>query len=164
MDCNHIRHYLLDLAGHKPAGIPGDVQQHVQACPACSRQLASLRATMSLLEEWQAPDPSPYFDSRLRARLREEAAHHQEWPAWFRKPALAVAMAALVAVGIGLVRGGARLRINTEIVQQKLNAGGSAVADLQALDKNEDLYADFEVLDDIPVQNGAQQNPLNSNP
>ncbi len=164
MDCNHVRQYLLDLAGKKPVGVPGDVQEHVQACPTCSRQLASLRATMSLLEEWQAAEPSPYFDSRLRARLREEAAHPEGWLAWFRKPALAVAMAALVAIGIGLVRGGPRLGKNTEIVQQKLNTAGSAVADLQALDKNEDLYADFEVLDDIPVQNGAQQNPLNSNP
>ena len=27
---------------------------------------------MALLDEWQAPEPSPYFDVRLNARLREE--------------------------------------------------------------------------------------------
>ena len=30
---------------------------------------------MALLDEWQVPEPSPYFDVRLHARLREEAAH-----------------------------------------------------------------------------------------
>jgi hypothetical protein len=29
---------------------------------------------------------------------------------------------------------------------------GSAVGDLQALDKNHDLYADFDVLDQLEVQ------------
>ena len=29
---------------------------------------------MALLDEWQAPEPSPYFDVRLQARLREEMA------------------------------------------------------------------------------------------
>ena len=33
-----------------------------------------MRATMALLDTWKAPEPSPYFMTRLGARLREERA------------------------------------------------------------------------------------------
>ena len=36
---------------------------------------------------------------------------------------------------------------------------GTAVGDLQALDRNDDLYADFDVLDDLQVQEDVNANP-----
>jgi len=36
---------------------------------------------------------------------------------------------------------------------------GTAVGDLQALDKNHELYADFDVLDDLEVQQDVTANP-----
>jgi hypothetical protein len=36
---------------------------------------------------------------------------------------------------------------------------GTAVGDLQALDKNNELYSDFELLDDLQVQNDVDANP-----
>jgi hypothetical protein len=33
------------------------------------------------------------------------------------------------------------------------------VSDLQALDKNNDLYADFDLLDDLEVQHDVTANP-----
>ena len=61
---------------------------------------------MSLLDEWQAPEPSPYFSARLRARLRDERAHQSlGWLAWMRRPAVMTAAAALLAVGVGLLEG-----------------------------------------------------------
>jgi hypothetical protein len=36
---------------------------------------------------------------------------------------------------------------------------GTAVGDLQALDKNHDLYSDFDVLDDLQVQQDVNANP-----
>jgi len=36
---------------------------------------------------------------------------------------------------------------------------GTAVSDLQALDKNEDLYANFELLDDLDLQQDVVANP-----
>jgi hypothetical protein len=38
-------------------------------------------------------------------------------------------------------------------------APGTAVGDLQALDKNGELYSDFEVLDDLQAQQDVDQNP-----
>ena len=66
-------------------------------------QLKAMRATMALLDEWQAPEPSPYFDMRLQARLREEMAKPQAgWLQWFRRPVLAAALTVLMGVGVGL--------------------------------------------------------------
>ena len=36
---------------------------------------------------------------------------------------------------------------------------GTAVGDLQALDKNSELYSDFDVLDDLQVQPDVNANP-----
>jgi hypothetical protein len=36
---------------------------------------------------------------------------------------------------------------------------GTAVGHLQALDKNDELYADFDVLDDLQVQDDVTANP-----
>jgi hypothetical protein len=36
---------------------------------------------------------------------------------------------------------------------------GTAVGDLQALDKNSELYSDFELLDDLTVQQDVNANP-----
>ena len=36
---------------------------------------------------------------------------------------------------------------------------GTAVGDLQALDRNDELYADFDVLDDLQVQDDVTANP-----
>jgi hypothetical protein len=36
---------------------------------------------------------------------------------------------------------------------------GTAVSDLQALEKNHDLYADFDLLDDLEVQQNVVANP-----
>ena len=36
---------------------------------------------------------------------------------------------------------------------------GTAVGDLQALDKNHELYSDFDVLDDLQVQQDVNAKP-----
>ena len=62
---------------------------------------------MELLDEWQAPEPSPYFDTRLQARLREEMAKPATvgWLQWVRKPALALSLGIAMIVGITFFRG-----------------------------------------------------------
>lgn len=154
MNCKEMGDRLLDLASGN--GADAETGQHLQACAACSEKLASLAQTMSLLDEWQAPEPSPYFGTRLRARLREESAKPaQSWLAWFRKPALALSMAGLMALGVTLIglRGGMGTPARPPIVDAR---PGSAVADLQSLDKNHDLLANFDLLDDDDADNGNE--------
>ena len=104
---------------------------------------------MSLLDEWHAPEPSPYFDSRLQARLREErqreGARAHGLLAWLGvrwQQAAAFALAVVMAVGIGWYQ------INKKTTVTPASGKSAAVADLQELDKDGDLYANFELLDD----------------
>src|SRR5215472_19308321 len=99
MNCKDVRENLIELlaetspvAGHRadPA-----VAEHVRQCPACAQELESLRKTMALLDEWKAPEPSPYFLTRLNAHVREEQRKQPEgWLLWLRKPWLSAAFAA----------------------------------------------------------------------
>ena len=150
MNCKEVRNQLLDLAGE--AGTSPAMDEHVKSCAACAAELKSLRATMSLLDEWTAPaDTSPYFMTRLRARLDDEPAPAWGWLQWFRKPALALSMAALMAVSISLFYGGSVDKAGSSSAPQQVQVlkPGTAVADLQFLDRNHEVLADFDLLDDL---------------
>jgi hypothetical protein len=123
---------------------------------------------MALLDEWQAPEPSPYFDVRLQARLREEMAKPPAgWRAWFRRPVLAAALTVLMGVGLGLFftqssgiyRPGDIDHVAVVDTQPQAAEPGTAVSDLQALEKNHELYSDFDLLDDLQVQHDVVANP-----
>jgi hypothetical protein len=67
-----LANLLLDSPAFDLASAPEKVRAHVAGCVGCSRELDELRATMALLDTWEAPEPSPYFLTRMDARLREE--------------------------------------------------------------------------------------------
>ncbi len=152
MTCKEIQELMPDLAlGLVP--VSGESAAHLRVCRTCAEQLEGVQKTMGLLDEWQAPEPSAYFDTRLKARLREEQAKAPAgWLAWIRRPAFA-AVATIVIVlgiGIGLYRGNS----DNQSIQP-----GTAVSDLQQLDNNHDLYSDFDVLDDLQVQPDVTATP-----
>jgi len=158
MKCDEIRERMLDVA----AGLSEptkDESNHLASCTACAEQLKSIRSTMSLLDAWQAPEPSPYFDVRLQARLREEMAKPQAgWLHWFRRPVLAAALTVIIGVGIGLFF----MHDNGRPAQPPVAEVGSAVSDLQTLEKNNEMYADFELLDDLDLQQNVVATPQNA--
>jgi anti-sigma factor RsiW len=165
MRCEEIREMMPDLASGL-TGITPEVSGHMAGCNACAGKLEEFRQTMALLDEWQVPEPSPYFDVRLQARLREEIARPQAgWLGWFRRPVLAAALTVLLGIGVGLFfakSSGIFLHNDNSVVvvdSPMLAGPGTAVSDLQALDKNHDLYADFDLLDDLQVQDDVQANP-----
>jgi hypothetical protein len=165
MKCEEIREMMPDLASGL-MGMSPEIDGHLAGCAACSRKLEEFRRTMALLDEWQAPEPSPYFDVRLQARLREEMAKPQTgWLTWFRRPVLAAALTVLMAIGVGLFfsRGGGMYRPADDVIaiNDALSSAepGTAVSDLQALEKNHDLYSDFDLLDDLEVQHDVTANP-----
>ena len=173
MKCAEIQETMLDLAmgSEEPSAA---LREHMQTCAACTAQLQEFRQTMALLDEWKAPEPSQYFDTRLQARLREEKALEgargsRGWFAWLPTPLLAMSAALLLAVGVGVItvaRQGDMGQPTT--INQASNSGngttsngttlqrGTAVADLQTLDSDEDLYANFDVLDDIDSHQNQQ--------
>jgi hypothetical protein len=157
MKCDEIRERMPDVvAGFSEA--TAEESSHLAGCGACSEQLKAMQATMSLLDEWQVPEPSPYFDVRLQARLREEMAKPQRaglWH-WVRRPVLAAALTVLVGVGVGVYVTQDRTDRQPENIA---DAGpGTAVGDLQALEKNHDMYSDFDLLDDLDLQQNVGAN------
>ena len=167
MKCNEIKEMLPDLAAGLASATP-EVNDHLRSCNTCAETLADFRKTMALLDEWQAPEPSAYFDTRLRARLREEAAKQLAgWWVWARRPALAVSLAVVMVAGLSIYRiekpgsapNGAGQFASADIQP------GTAVGDLQTLDKNHDVFTDSDpdtddsLLDDLQVQNDVSANP-----
>jgi anti-sigma factor RsiW len=153
MKCGKMREELMGAVLSGPELANPAVQEHLATCETCALEVASLRQTMELLDEWQAPEPSPYFSARLRARMREE--HSQQtvgWLSWLRRPAVLTAAAALLAVGVGMLEG-AHVKASRDAeearkIQHEVTTTSAAVSDLQYLDNHADLFSDFDALDD----------------
>ena len=167
MDCKGIHELLPDLAAGLERTTP-EAAKHIASCAHCSGQLQDLQKTMALLDEWKAPEPSPYFDTRLQARLREEMARpsaswFSSWVHGFR-PAWAMALAAVLFT-VALAVGNRSYFEAPDTIATKPPAlglpvqPGTAVGDLQALERNDELYADFDVLDQLQVQDDVTANP-----
>jgi hypothetical protein len=143
MNCQHCQSVFPDLLLDPKAASNATACQHLASCPSCQEEFRALEATFALLDTWQAPEPSPYFDQKLAVRLREEQTHA---PAgWFERlksrlvfntgrqfrPAIAGGLALLLLVGGGTV---ANLTYSSSPQKPQTSA---AVQDLQILDKND---------------------------
>src|ERR1700723_4783875 len=158
MKCEEIKEVMPDLASGLMEVTP-EINDHLAGCGACAGKMKEFQETMALLDEWQAPEPSPYFDVRLQARLREEMAKPEaSWLRWFRRPVLAAALTVCLAVGVGVFfTGDGGIYKHTQ--EASIAEPGTAVSDLQALEKNHDLYSDFDLLDDLELQQNVAANP-----
>jgi predicted anti-sigma-YlaC factor YlaD len=167
MKCNNEIHELLPDLAAGLASVTPEVNEHLRSCAACAETLAEFRKTMALLDEWQAPEPSPYFDTRLRARLREESARQPAgWWAWARRPAMALSLAVVMVAGVSLYRMERKSASPPNTAGQFADVQpGTAVGDLQTLDKNHDVFTDSDpdtdgsLLDDLQVQSDVSANP-----
>ena len=163
MKCKDIRELMPDMAlGLAEAS--AEAGEHLRSCSECAGKLSEMRKTMAVLDEWQAPDVSPYFDTRLQARLREEKAKEaapRGFFAWIRKPVLAAMATVLFVAGAVWFRGdfGHQQQVAQTQEPYVQVQPGTAVGDLQALDKNHDMFSDFDVLDDLTLQQDVNENP-----
>jgi hypothetical protein len=138
-----------------PGTAPAEVLDHLKSCASCRRELDELRATMALLDHDETPEPSPYFLTRLEARLREErAAEPVGWfsQLWARvtgagtphlRPLAAMAMTFLLLVG-----GGAYLGVTDWDQPAPPPQQTAVVHDLQTMDSNAQLLDQLEALSD----------------
>jgi hypothetical protein len=141
MNCKTCKAELANLLFE--AAAPGNAiaRAHIAVCAACAQELASLQATLALLDTWQTPAISPYFDQKLAVRLRElQSVPPAGWFEQLRsrllfntgrqfRPMLAGAMAlVLIATGGGI--GIVNLQHPRSVV------ASATVNDLQILDNN----------------------------
>ncbi|MCL4426091.1 MAG: anti-sigma factor [Firmicutes bacterium] len=72
MNCNDARELLsFYLDQELSASAQQELTKHLQACPACARELEELRMTTVLLASWEEKEPPPGLHQGIMSRLRE---------------------------------------------------------------------------------------------
>lgn len=152
MICHDCQSALPDLLLDPTALSNAAAREHLKSCAACNEELRSLEATFALLDSWQAPEPSPYFDQKLAVRLREEQASPAAgWMERVRSRLLfntgrqfrplvagALALVLLVAGGTFADLSGFPHSTKTQV--------SATVNDLQILDKNDQALQTMNLL------------------
>jgi len=165
MICRDFKSVLPDLLLDPGNPSNADARAHVDSCLACREELRAFEATFGLLDVWQAPEPSPYFDQKLAVLLREEQA---KAPAgWFEKlrarllfntgrqfrPALAGALALVLLVGGGTFANFSGLHLGKGQTSATVN-------DLQIFEKNDQALQTMDILEDVPADDNAGTVPV----
>lgn len=136
-----------------PNAVSASIQEHLDSCIDCQKELASFRNTFALLDTWQAPEPSAYFDQKLAVRLREEQMSPSA--GWFERlrarllfntgrqfrPALVGSMALALLLGGGTFAGVFNLPAHSQKAQIS-----AAVDDLEILDNNVQALQEMDQL------------------
>ena len=149
MNCTDCRKLFPDLLLDS-ASVPS-AQTHIETCLDCRNEMQSLQSTFELLDLWEVPEPSPYFDQKLAVRLREEQQNPPE--GWFEgmrsrllfntsfqlRPALAGALAILLVAGIGTA-------VDLSGFPSHKVQMSATVNDLQILDKNDQALQTMDQL------------------
>lgn len=163
MHCKKFKLFLPDLL-LDPARVPADARQHLKECSQCENELKQLHATMQLLDAWKAPEPSPYFDTRLAVRLREakESAapgllERMRMRLLFGKdlhlrPLAAAAFALLLAIGSGSYLGVVSLH---HAAPQQQPVVSATVNDLELLDSSAQTLQQLAALDDMSADDNS---------
>jgi hypothetical protein len=138
-----------------PETAPAAVKTHVAECEGCRTELDALRATMTLMDAWEAPEPSPFFMTRMNARLEE--AHRAPRAGWLARlrdrvafgPSMHVKpLAAMALTAVLLVGGGAYLDMTNWVKPAQPNGQAAVVRDLQTLQSNAQLLDQLEAISD----------------
>lgn len=160
---NEFKKALPDLL-LDPERVSPVVRAHVDGCGDCRKELAELQAAMTALDGWEGVEPSPFFDARMAARMREErAAPPAGWLERMRARLAfrsnhqmqALAMGALAL--LMLIGGGTYAGLASHPTATVTPSGASAtVRDLQSLDTNAQLFQQMDSLDQQDSGSGAQ--------
>lgn len=151
MNCKACQDALPDLLFDPTAPTNAAAHAHISGCAFCAQELSEMEATLSLLDTWQVPAVSPYFDQKLTVRIREAQA--EPAAGWFERlktrlllntgrqlrPVLTTAMAVLLIIG-----GGSFGIANFQ--HPRTVSTTATVNDLQILDKNEQALQQVDQL------------------
>jgi anti-sigma factor RsiW len=80
MKCKELEtHAIAFLDGKLALSERAAVEAHLAACPACRERIQGFSSVMGLLGDWPAIQPSPFFQTRLAARLQAEPTSQSWW-------------------------------------------------------------------------------------
>jgi anti-sigma factor RsiW len=135
-----------------------EVEKHLSACAPCRVRVEEFRSVSGLLDELPVIEPSPEFDTRVRALVAAEPVK-QSWWAWLRvspRIAFAASMLLLAAIWLGVYRQpqpALPWNGNQQVADEQM------MQDLPVLEDH-DVLTNFEPLKELPppVQNEEEQN------
>jgi anti-sigma factor RsiW len=150
MNCIEIKNDLAE-AVFESRPMAAETRQHLAGCPKCTAELAELQATWKMLDEWQAPEPSAFFDAKLFARLRREqetepATFFEKAKAWLMYSSnLRMRQIAAGAMATVLVVGGGTFALLDH--SPAPGPTSATVRDLQSYDGNAQMFQQLNALD-----------------
>jgi anti-sigma factor RsiW len=146
MTCERMEQELIAyLDGRAAAAQRREVEEHLAVCADCGARAAEFQGVSSLLDEYPAAAPSPYFDARLRSRLAGEA-RLSWWYRWIPQPRLALATAALFALGLWISAVPPEAPPPTAA---QADEEFRMIRDMHVLE-NYDVLAEFDALSELP--------------
>ena len=152
MSCPEMKKHLADWV-FESQPLSDEARKHIAECAGCAAELEGMESTWKLLDEWQAPEPSAFFDAKLYARLRVEqttipASFFERAKAWLlyssnlqMRPLAAGALATVLVIGGGTF---ALLDYHTTASVAQTSA---TVRDLQSFDGNAQMFQQLNALD-----------------
>ena len=165
MNCKLCQAALPDLLLDPASPVAQSASAHLRACPACQAELTSLQSTFALLDDFHAPEPSPWFDARLAVRVREAQAAPplslvqrvrdtlQFSTGRYLRPAFAGALALVL-----LACGGTAAELAGAFHHAPQQASAT-VQDLQILDRNDQAFQTMDQLLDEPSNPNGDETP-----
>ena len=152
MTCPEMNKNLADLfLESRP--LSEEARKHIAVCAGCADEMAAMEKTWKLLDQWQAPEPSAFFDAKLYARLRSEqatapASFLERAKAWLLYSSnLQMRQLGAGALATVLVIGGGTFALVGYQQQAPSPQTSATVSDLQSYDGNAQLFQQLNALD-----------------
>jgi len=158
MNCKSMEKSLIAyLDGKASVAERRKVEAHLAQCAACRERAEQFRLLFGVLDEWQAPPPSPSFDAAVRARVAQLPARGSFW-AWLMpspRAALALTVVVLLSVWLSSVRPSRPSQAAMAQVQSSGETDFKMIEDLPAIE-NYDVLSNFDALSDLPASPAPQ--------
>jgi anti-sigma factor RsiW len=158
MSCERVESRILGyIDGRLKESEKLEVEKHLSACAPCRVRVEEFRAVSGLLDELPVIEPSPEFDTRVRALVAAEPVK-QNWWAWLRIPprvALAASLLLLAALWLGYYQ---RPQVPSLPWSDPKEADAQMMQDLPVLEDH-DVLSNFEPLKELPPPVQNDQDP-----
>ena len=152
MNCPEMNKNMADLfLESRP--LSEEARKHIAECAGCADEMAAMEKTWKLLDQWQAPEPSAFFDAKLYARLRTEqttapASFFERAKAWLLYTSnLQMRQIGAGALATVMVIGGGTLALVGYQQPAPSPQTSATVSDLQSYDGNAQLFQQLNALD-----------------
>ena len=154
MKCRELEQNAIAYLDAKlPLPERGAVEEHLAACAACRERVQGFAGVMGMLGEWRGVEPSPFFQTRLAARLKEEPASQSWWARlWQEAPARPIARPAFAsALALALAVGAVLIEYAPGPPDGEDLGGAPEVTVIAASPDEPPLYQDLPLLEDYEV-------------